>query len=131
MVPKLQIKCLFLQCVVAFDPGLWSPQPSRTPCNENGRFSTLQKMSKVWSLCSLLKIQQRPDRETGQTCRARTEIFSHICSLLEEKGQSGCSLQVVCQAKTTKHAMVWPFLTQWQKKPKTERQHLVQNSTNG
>ena len=29
--------------VVAFDAVLWSPLPSRTPRNENGRFSTLQK----------------------------------------------------------------------------------------
>ena len=30
-------------CMVAFDVVIWSPRPSRTPRNENGRFSTLQK----------------------------------------------------------------------------------------
>ena len=43
----------------------------------------LSKMTKVWSSCSLPKVQRRPDRAD---CRARTEIFSHECSLLEEKG---------------------------------------------
>ena len=41
------------------------------------------KMTKVWSSCSLPKVQRRPDRAD---CRARTEIFSPECSLLEEKG---------------------------------------------
>ena len=35
------------------------------------------------------------------------------------------------RAKTTKHAMVWSFLPQYQKKPRIEWQPLVQNSTNG
>ena len=69
--------------VVAFDAVLWSLRPSRTPRNENGRFSTLLKTIKAWSSCSLLKVQRRPDRAD---CRARREIFSHVCSLLEEKG---------------------------------------------
>ena len=41
------------------------------------------KMTRVWSSCSLPKVQRRPDRAD---CRARTEIFSQECSLLEEKG---------------------------------------------
>ena len=41
------------------------------------------KTIKAWSSCSLLKVQRRPDRAD---CRARREIFSHVCSLLEEKG---------------------------------------------
>ena len=38
MLPKLQ-KRLFLLCA-GFDTILWSPRPSRTPGNENERFST-------------------------------------------------------------------------------------------
>ena len=45
--------------------------------------SQLAKMTKVWSSCSLLKVQRRPDRED---CKARTKIFSQVCSLLAEKG---------------------------------------------
>jgi len=33
---------------------------------------------------------------------------------------SGCSLQAVCRAKTTKYAMVWSFLPEYQTEPKSE-----------
>ena len=85
------------------------------------------KTIKAWSSCSLLKVQRRPDRAD---CRARREIFSHVY-MFSVGGERFPVALFKQRAKTTKHAMVWSFLPQYQKKPRIEWQPLVQNSTNG
>ena len=125
MVPKLQ-KRLFLLCG-GFGVVLWSPRRSRTPRNENVSHFNSAKMTKVWSSCSLLKLQRRPDRAD---CRTRTEIFRHECSLLEEVGvRLLSSSSLSSEDHYTCDGQV--ISTSVSKKPKTDGQHLVQNLING
>ena len=63
-------------------------------------------------------------REGGLQSKNR-DFQSRMFSVGEER----CPFALFKQ--TTKHAMVGSFLPQYQNKPKTEWQHLVQNSTNG
>ena len=59
--------------------------------------------------------EDQPGRTTEQEQR-----FSDTNVLCWRRKVSVCSLQAVCRAKTTKHAMVRSFLPQYQNTPKTE-----------
>ena len=78
------------------------------------------QVCKKWRRYGVRAVYRRSNEDqTGRTAE-QEQRFSATNVLCWGRKVSGCSLQSVCPAKTTKHAMVRSFLPQYQKKPKTE-----------
>ena len=101
--------------MVAFDAVLWSRFGSR------GRQEHHAMKMEDFQLCK---------NDEGRTAE-QEQGFSVMNVLCWRKKVPSCSLQAVCREKTTRRVMVRSFLPRYQNKPKTEWQHLVQNSTIG
>ena len=88
--------------VVAFDAVLWSPRPSRTPRNENGRFSTLQKRQRH----GVRAVHWRSNEDqTGRTAE-QEQRFSVTYVLCWRRKVSGCSLQAASEDHETCDGLV-------------------------